>query len=300
MNQIQNSSFQGVWTAVVTPFLDSGEIDWPAFEALLIRQEKAGICGLVICGTTGESPTLAVQEKLALIRKARALLGSGVRVMAGTGDNNTAQSVELSKLAEDAGADSLLVVTPPYNKPTTNGLINHYETIARSVKLPICLYHVPGRTAQMLTVEQIIKLCKIDSIKVVKEASADIGFFSRCLNSSDSEFLTGDDPTFLASLATGGAGVISVVSNIFPEAMVDLHNSFKDGDHQRALRLHQALLPMIDALFCEANPGPTKAVFKAEGHCSDYVRPPLASMEAHNLKYLKGTLKDTKELLERI
>ena len=203
-------------------------------------------------------------------------------------------------MAEDAGADSLLIVTPPYNKPSTNGLLNHFESIAKAVNIPLCLYHVPGRTAQMLTVSQIEQLCNIENVVAVKEASADIGFFSRCKNTAKAEFLTGDDPTYLASLSVGGIGAISVVSNVFPEAMVSMTNAFKKGDHKLALEYHSALLPFIDILFCEANPGPTKAAFKMLGYGSDFVRAPLALMEGENLSRVEMVLAETKAKLDGI
>jgi len=293
------NKFNGVWTALITPFSPDGEIDWPSYEALLKRQELGGVAGVVVSGTTGESPTLAVQEKLALIRKARATLSPAVRVMAGTGGNNTNQSVELSRLAVDAGADSLLIVTPPYNKPSNNGLKLHFQSIADAVNVPLCLYHVPGRTAQLLSHKQISMLCEIPSIKAVKEASGDVALFSRALNCSQASFLTGDDPTYLASLAVGGIGVISVVSNVFPEAMVKMTKDFIGGNIQSALEMHNILLPMIDILFCEANPVPTKAAFSILGYCGTTVRAPLAVLEEQNFEAVKSVLKTTQEKLEK-
>jgi 4-hydroxy-tetrahydrodipicolinate synthase len=298
MGTKQTNEFDGVWTALITPFTDTGEIDWPAYEALIERQIAGGVTGVVVSGTTGEAPTLAVQEKLALIRKTKALIGNRIRLMAGTGGNNTSQSLELSKLAEDAGADSLLIVTPPYNKPSTAGLALHYETIGKGVNIPLCLYHVPGRTAQMLTVDQLSYLCEIDSIKCVKEASADIGFFSRSLNRSAAVYLSGDDPTYLASLAVGGRGVISVVSNIFPAEMVALGEAFQKGDHSRARELHSVLLPLIDILFCEPNPAPTKVAFEHLGWSGEFVRAPLAKMVESNRQLVIDTLDATRKKLE--
>ena len=272
------SDYDGVWTAMVTPFRPDGELDLEAFDSLLKRQERAGVKGVVICGTTGEAPTLSVQEKLTLIRRARAHLDSSVRLMAGTGGNNTSQSVELSKLAEAAGADCLLIVTPPYNKPSTAGLVGHFTQIAGAVNLPLCLYHVPGRTAHSLSVEQIAAICAIDAVQVVKEASGDLGFFARAKGASAATFLTGDDPTILASLAVGSRGVISVVANLFPRATVQLVQAFFDGNFNRALELHEALLPALDSLYLETNPGPIKAALADRQLCDGYLRPPLAKI----------------------
>lgn len=291
------SEFAGVWTALVTPFTDNLEIDWKAFEQLVDKQLAAGIKGIVIAGTTGESPVLAVQEKLALIRKAKALVGGKMRIMAGTGDNNTQQSVELSKLATDAGADCLLVVTPPYNKPSTAGLIGHFTAIKRAVSVPVCLYHVPGRTAQTLSTAQMTRVAEESGIDLMKEASGDVGYFSRVVNETQLPILSGDDPTYLASLAVGGEGVISVVSNVFPKAMVDLTEAFWKGDTKKALTLHKILLPAIDILFCEVNPCPTKAALHAIGLTGNNFRLPLAPVVAENYTRIKSTIEKTASLL---
>ena len=290
--------FCGVWTALVTPFRGHGEIDWGAFEQLLELQKIGRVDGVVISGTTGEAPTLTVQEKLSLVRKARAVLGKATRVMAGTGDNNTQQTIELSKLAQDAGADSLLVVTPPYNKPSFAGLQNHYRTVAAAVRIPLCIYHVPSRTAHLLPPDNLAALCQIPGIGCVKEATGDIAYFSRALSRSRVPYLSGDDPSFLGSLAIGGSGVISVVSNIFPGIVKDLTEAFDRGDVRRARRLHDALMPTIDALFCETNPCPLKAALKILGHCEDTVRAPLATITDASLTKVHEALTRTKELLE--
>ena len=292
------SDFHGVWTAIATPFRADQQIDWQAFEKLLSLQDQGNVSGIVISGTTGESPTLTVPEKLSLIRKARAFLSPRVRVMAGTGDNNTQQSVELSRLAEDAGADSLLVVTPPYNKPTTGGLIRHYRAITDSVSIPVCLYHVPGRTAHMLTVDQMTTVCKEGKVKAVKEASADLGFFSRSLHATAIPFLSGDDTTYLACLAVGGKGVISVIANIFPREMVALTNAFHAGDLTKAQAIHHGLMPAIDVMFCETNPGPLKSALETLGIGKNVVRAPLAEVSEANRRRIAETVLAAKEQLK--
>ena len=286
-----------VWTALITPMNDVGEIAWSAFDRLLADQEAAGISGVVIAGTTGESPTLTPTEKLAMIRRARARLGGKVRVMAGTGDNNTHQTVELSRLAADAGADSLLIVTPPYNKPSTEGLIRHYGAIAEAVAIPLCLYHVPGRTAQTLSVDQLSAITSRVPIAMVKEASGDVAYFSRARCRSGVIFLSGDDPTYLASLAVGGSGLISVVSNVLPKAMVEMTKAYFAGDWQRAQALHDALLPAIDSLFCETNPGPTKAALADLGIGTNRLRLPLAEVSAAHHQLIAETLRAARERL---
>ncbi len=292
--------FHGVWTALVTPFRADLQIDWEAFEKLLKAQEEGGVDGVVISGTTGENPTLTVQEKLSLIRKARAILGPQVRLMAGTGDSNTQQSVELSRLAQDAGADSLLVVTPPYNKPSTAGLVLHFKSIAQAVKLPICLYHVPGRTGQMLTLDQITTVCQAAGIKAVKEASADVAFFSRAQLRTKIPFLSGADPTALASMAVGGKGVISVVSNVFPKAMSSLYAAAARGDRVKALALHDALMPVLDVLALEVNPCPVKAAMQVLGLCKNFLRPPMAEVSAANFMRIQEVVSAAADSLKRL
>ncbi len=291
------SEIKGVYTAIVTPFTQDGQVDWKAFDKLLDLQVQGGVDGVVVSGTTGESPTLTVDEKVSLFRRARAYLPSNVKVMAGTGGNDTNQSIELSKLAEAAGANSLLIVTPPYNKPTLAGLKGHYEAIARSVKIPLCLYHVPGRTAQKLSPEDLAYLCEIPQVTAVKEASADLFLFSKALIHSKATYLSGDDFTYLPSLALGGHGVISVLTNVFPKAFVELTKKYWAGDHKSALALHNTLLPLIEGLFVEANPGPTKAILSHAGIIQNTVRLPLAPVSEQNYAKLTKLYEHTKNQL---
>lgn len=292
--------FSGVWTAIATPFLENGSIDWTSFEKHLAQQAAAGITGIVISGTTGESPTLTVQEKISLVRKARAILPASVRVMAGSGGNNTAQSIELSKLCIDAGADSLLIVTPPYNKPSLAGLKLHFQMIADAVNVPLCLYHVPGRTGQSLSAQSIANLTTINRVSAVKEASGDLALYGRLVCQSKADILSGDDPTYLASLSVGGQGVISVVSNIFPAAMVQLTIAFKSQKNETALAIHKILLPSIDILFCESNPGPLKAAMNILGLGKNILRPPLAPVTDENFRLIKSTIEKAKSELDNI
>ena len=193
-------SIKGIYTAIITPFNNDETIDYESFRKLLKKQAEAKVNGVVVFGTTGESPTLDDSEKLELIKVARNELPSEIKVMAGTGSNNTKKTIELSKQAVKAGADSLLIVTPPYNKPNDEGMYNHFSLIATELKTPICLYHVPGRTGQLLTADQMAKLSEIEEIVAIKEASADLALFTETAIKSDALALTGDDPTYLASL----------------------------------------------------------------------------------------------------
>lgn len=297
-NPSATNQINGVWTAIATPFAENGSIDWTAFEKLLHEQSAGDVQGIVISGTTGESPTLSVQEKISLVRKARAQLNPNIRVMAGSGGNNTAQSIELSKLCVDAGADSLLIVTPPYNKPSFAGLQKHYQMISDAVTVPLCLYHVPGRTGQLLTPSAIAALTKIARVDAVKEASGDVALFSRAVNESGASFLSGDDPTYLASLAVGGNGVISVISNVFPKAMVKMTRAFQNNDTSHALAIHKVLMPSIDIMFCEGNPGPLKAALQIFGWGKNILREPLAPVTTENFKLIERTLRTTEEKLK--
>lgn len=288
-----------IWTALATPFCDDKTIDWQSFEKLLQKQVNSGVYGLVLCGTTGEAPSLRVSEKLSLVKKAKALVGDQLKIMVGTGSNNTEQSVELSKLACEAGADSLLVVTPPYNKPSLSGLVKHFEAISMGTKTPICLYHVPGRTAHRLSHEEVKTICEIDHVFAVKEASSDLSLFSRVVQSCSGKFIfSGDDPTYLPSLSIGAHGTISVVTNIFPESIVAMSKSFSSGDVQRAKKIHQALFPLIEALFCETNPGPLKALLHFMGLSENSMRLPLDIVSQSHYTLLKQVLDGTRAKLE--
>ncbi len=292
------NEFEGVWTAIITPFTRELAVDWPAFDVLMERQVAAGVTGVVVTGTTGEAPTLSAQECLALFRRAKANFGKKIRIMAGVGSNNTSQTVELARLAAESGADALLVVTPPYNKPTVCGLHAHYQAVANAQSKPICLYHVPGRTAQALSPDTIASLTRIENISMVKEASGDLSLFSRSLvKCQETTFFSGDDATFLASLAVGGRGVISVVSNIFPEAWVALYQAFINGNHAKALEIHNCLLPFVDSLFCESNPSPAKAVLAQMGLCENTFRLPLAPVMIETFAALKERYEDTSRKL---
>lgn len=291
------NAFAGVWTAVVTPFKDDFSIDWTAWEKLLEHQAKGGVTGIVVSGTTGESPTLSVQEKISLVRKARAVLPKEIRVMAGSGGNNTEQSIELSKLCVDAGADSLLVVTPPYNKPSPEGLKLHFSMVASAVKVPVCLYHVPGRTGQLLSPEVLSGLCGIPGVHAVKEASGDLALFTRAViktRRQGTAFLSGDDITFLPSLAIGGSGVISVLSNVLPADVTSIWNDWSAGKAHAALERHERLQPLMDALFCESNPGPVKELLAQLGFMSRTLRPPLAPCSSASAKLIADCYKSCK------
>lgn len=268
---------QGVWTAIITPFTPDGSLDLDSFARLVERQVSAGITGIVIAGTTGEAGTLTVQEKLTLIRKAKAVAGDALQIMAGSGSSNTQQDVELSKLSADAGADSLLVVTPAYSKPSMDGLKEHFRQIASSVTVPICLYHVPSRTACHLAAEPLAELLSIPNITAIKEASGEMGTMTELsFRSPDTVLLSGDDFSYLGSLAAGSHGCVSVVSNVMPALVVQMTKAFHAGDMQAAQAHNQDVVRASAALFLDSSPAPTKQILSHLGFCQDVLRAPLA------------------------
>lgn len=295
----QKNKFDGVWTALATPFTEDLKIDWAAYESLLQLQLTGGVSGLVVSGTTGESPTLSTEEKLELIRHCRATVGPDFPIMAGTGGSNTAASIALSEQALSAGADSLLVVTPAYNKPSPAGMFGHFSKISDACGAPICLYHVPGRTAQSLSADELTQLAAIKHVAAVKEASGDLALFSEVVAKTAVPVLSGDDLTYLPSLSVGGRGCISVLSNIFPKALVSLTSLYENGDGQQAAALHRSLLEFTKALFCESNPGPLKAGLAKMGIMKNTLRAPLAPVTAEHEQLIVSALCDLQSSLER-
>ena len=294
----QLSPIEGIYTASDT-FNENFEIDYEAFKALLKKQASAKVNGVVVFGTTGESPTLEDDEKLELIKVARSELPNSIKV-AGTGSNNN-KTIELSTKALEVGADSLLIVTPPYNKPNDDGMYNHFKSVADATKAAICLYHVPGRTGQLLSATQMAKICEIDEVIAVKEASADLALFTNTAMKSDAMLLTGDDPTFVASLASGGKGVVSVITNVFPEVFVKIHEYMNTAQLPKAQMLFETVFPLTEAMFWDSNPSPVKRALSEFGLIKNVLRAPMSPMskdkEAQFVELLKKTEKDLKELV---
>ena len=288
---------RGVFTALVTPFDDSGRLDLAAFRAILKDQKQAGVAGVVPCGTTGESPTLTLEEKQTLIRTTlEEMKGSAVKVIAGTGTNNTAETIELSRWAAKSGVDAVLVVTPYYNKPSQKGLEAHYRAVADAVSCEVILYNVPGRTGVSLTPQTIASLASHPKIRTIKEATGNVAFASEIqdalvLVQSKMDILSGDDATYLALLAVGGTGIISVASNLFPRAMVALQNHMEAGRFSEAREIHATFFPLFRDLFIESNPVPIKAAMEEVGFCSTRVRAPLAELSNESLVRLRASLK---------
>lgn len=283
--------FTGACTALVTPFLGEA-VNYPMLDQLLRRQLEAGIRAVVLCGTTGESATLSDGEKLAIIRRARGFVRERCTIIAGTGSNDTDHAIRLSRLAQEAGADALLVVTPYYNKATPEGLVVHYSAVAAAVHIPVIVYNVPSRTGLDVPVEVCRELARIPNIAGIKEASPDISKIARLRAECPPEFAiwSGNDDQAAAVMALGGAGVISVVSNLFPEEVQAMALAALDGDFDTASDLQLKLLPLIRALFREVNPIPVKAAMKRLGYDCGICRLPLTPPSVETVEILKKLL----------
>lgn len=289
MNQ---SLFSGACTALVTPFLN-GCVNYPMMEVLLRRQVEAGITAIVISGTTGESPTLTDNEKLEMFRRAKKCVGDKCTIIAGTGSNCTEHAISMSKAAETLGADALLVVSPYYNKATSDGLLAHYSAIAGSVHIPVIIYNVPSRTGVDIPIHVYQCLAQVPNIAGVKEASSDISKIAKIKATCPPDFSvwSGNDDQAAAVMSLGGAGVISVLSNILPTETQALAQAALDGDFDTAADLQLKLLPLIELLFCEVNPIPVKAAMKIIGYDCGECRLPLTPLSQENLKKLKNILR---------
>ena len=267
----------GVWTAIITPFAKDGKIDFATFDALINDQKTSGIRGLVVVGSTGEGSSLTKNEKTALIKHAVDRAKPQLEIMAGTGTINTADTLAMAKIAIDSGVDSLLIVTPPYCKPSTAGLVKHFAAIAKLSSIPICLYHVPGRTGQKLTIDQFKALTPF--VSAIKEAGAEMDFYTEVVLATGSCLLSGDDLSFLPSLSAGGRGCISVLANVVPQSVQRMYDLHRQGNTAKATAYHHCLFPLMQALFWESNPGPVKAIL-AERYqqMENVMRLPLAPM----------------------
>lgn len=288
---MKHAFFTGACTALVTPFLN-GKVNYPMLEQLLKRQTDAGIEAVVICGTTGESPTLSDAEKLEMFRRAKKYTGSSCKIIAGTGSNCTEHSVALSKAAEELGVDGLLVVTPYYNKATPEGLIAHYSAIAGAVHIPVIAYNVPSRTGVDIPISVYQCLALIPNMAGVKEASTDISKIAKIKAACPADFgvWSGNDDQAVAVMSLGGLGVISVLSNVAPVETQAMAKAALDGDFDTAADLQVKLLPLIELLFCEVNPIPVKAAMKLIGYDCGDCRLPLTPMQQENLNKLRKVL----------
>ncbi len=284
--------FTGACPALVTPFHQSGQIDYSAFSKLIEHQISAGVDAVCVCGTTGEASTLTNAEQLDLIKFCVNQVNGRVKVIAGTGSNCTQTTIEKSKGAQQAGADALLIVTPYYNKTSQSGLIKHYESIAASTEIPIILYNVPSRTGLSFSADTYATLAEVPTINGVKEASGNISLVThtRELCPNDFYIWSGNDDQVVPLMSLGAKGIISVASNIVPEIMVQMSHLCLSGHFEQASELQIAYASLIDLLFIEVNPIPVKSVMELFGMCSGYLRPPLCSISPVNLERLRNEL----------
>ena len=285
--------FEGVYTAIVTPFRD-GAVDERALRELIEIQVAAGVDGICPCGTTGESATLTHAEHQRVVEVSVAAARGRIRVVAGTGSNSTREAIELTRYAKEAGADGALLISPYYNRPTQAGIFEHYARIARETAFPLVIYNIPKRTASLLEPETIARLADLEQIVGVKEATGDMSQVSHLLARCPAEFsvLAGDDVLTLPMLALGSHGVISTAANVAPGEVVELVRAFRAGDLQRARQAHLRLLPLMDALFCETNPIPVKAALEMRGLIDGELRLPLVPLSEANRDRLQVVLKE--------
>jgi 4-hydroxy-tetrahydrodipicolinate synthase len=285
--------FSGAFVAIVTPFKNR-KVDEETLRSLIEFQIANGTDGIVPCGTTGESSTLSHEEHDRVIEITIEAVKKRVPVIAGTGSNSTEEALRLTRHAYEAGADGALMVCPYYNRPTQEGLYQHYKIVAESVPIPIVPYNIPSRTGVNLLPETVARLSKIGNIVGIKEASGSLKQMHDVISLCGEKFdvLSGDDFFTLPLLLLGGKGVISVISNVAPADMASMIDAFAGGDARRARQLHDKMVPLIDALFLETNPVPVKAALAMMGKISYDVRLPLYKMSDSNYEKLKSAMKN--------
>lgn len=284
----------GCGTALITPFTENLEVDYDAFRALVKRQIEAEIHFLVPLGTTGETPCLEDEEKMELLKITNEEARGKIPVVAGAGLNSTKKTVENIKMLEKAGVDAFLVVTPYYNKPTQDGLYNHFREVAESTDKPIIMYNVPGRTGVNMTAQTCLKLAEIKNIIGTKEASGNYAQISEIINNAPEDFiiLSGNDDEVLSLMATGAHGVISVASNVAPEKMVSLVENLQARSVTNAASIHHRLSSLFINCFIESNPIPVKEALAQMGLIQNFLRPPLYKAQESTSKLMTQTLKE--------
>jgi 4-hydroxy-tetrahydrodipicolinate synthase len=286
----KGSAFAGLSVALVTP-LKNGEVDYATLRAQVEFQIAAGTKCLCPVGTTGESPTLSHEEHERVISEVVQSAAGRAKVMPGTGSNSTAEALRLTKWAAKEGADAALVVAPYYNKPTQEGFFLHYQAVAESVKIPICVYNIPGRTGKNIEPETIARMAEIPNITMVKEATGQLDQASQILNTTNLTVLSGDDSLTLPIMSVGGEGIISVVGNIVPKDMIALVEAFQAGQIKRACELHHKLFYLCrDMLGLATNPIPVKAAMKLLGRDTGELRLPMTPLDDKSLAVLRKTL----------
>ncbi len=283
--------FKGSFVALLTPFRD-GIVDETAYRAFVEWQIGQGTHGLVPCGTTGESPTLSHAEHMRVVELCIEVAKGRVPVIAGTGSNSTEEAIFLTRHAKEAGANAALVVTPYYNKPSQEGLYQHFKAIHDAVDFPILIYNIPGRCVVDMSVATMARLAALPNIVGVKDATADLGRPSETRRAVGEDFcqLSGEDVTVLAFLEEGGHGCISVTANVAPKWVAQMHEAWMRGDYDAARAIQDRLAPVHEAMFVETNPCPVKYAASLQGHCSGELRLPLVAVSQANQKRIRATL----------
>ncbi len=289
-------------TAMITPFNTNQEIDFEKTTRLVHFLTDNGTDSLVVSGTTGESATLSTDEKLALFEHVVKAAKGRARVIAGTGNNNTRESIELTKEAERLGVDGIMLVAPYYNRPNQAGLYEHFKSIAQATALPIMVYNIPSRSSVNIEVETIVKLSQIDNIVSIKEASGDLEQMSKIIEYTpdDFELYSGDDSMTLPVLSIGGRGVVSVASHVIGNEMQLMMNAFKNGDYQKAAAIHRKMVPVVNALFSQPSPSPLKAALALQGLDTGALRLPLVPLDDEQTEKLKNTIEAFKQSMKTI
>ncbi len=284
--------FRGTATALITPFTEDDKVDVKALCEIVERQIASGVDALVALGTTGEPATLSEEEKKQVVEVCIKQTRGRVPVIVGAGSNSTRHAIETCRMAQDLGADGLLVVTPYYNKCTQEGLVEHYGAIADSTSLPIICYNVSSRTGVNMLPETFARIAMRKNVVGIKEASGNMEQIEKCLALCPDKVISGDDALTLPIMAMGGLGVISVASNVCPKYVSDMTHYALDGEWERARKMQLALLPLISALFCEVNPIPIKKAMEIKGYCTSKLRLPLTSLTQSNAEKLAKILAD--------
>ena len=284
--------FGKVATAMVTPFDHKGNIDFEKTTQLINYLISNGSDALVIAGTTGESPTLSTEEKLALFRHSVKVVDGRVPVVAGTGSNNTYASIELTKKAEEIGVDAIMIVAPYYNKPNQEGLYQHFKTIAESTELPVMLYNIPGRSVINMSVDTIVRLAELPNVVALKDASGDLDDLRAIIAQTGDDFAlySGDDGLTLPVLAIGGTGIISVASHIIGNEMQEMVKLYESGNPKEAAKIHQRIVPVMKSLFAAPSPTPVKTALQLKGLDVGSVRLPLVPLTEEERQTLVSTL----------
>ncbi len=289
------SIFKGSGVAIVTPFDENLEVDLKKLGELINFQIENGTDAIIICGTTGESATLKINEQKACISEAVKIANKRVPVIAGTGSNDTAHAIELSVLAQECGADALLVVTPYYNKATQKGLIAHFTAIANSVTLPIVLYNVPSRTGCNILPKTVVELARtVENIVAIKDAASNLSQTAQMMHLANGciDVYSGNDDQIIPILSLGGIGIISVLANIAPRQIHEMCMEYLNGNWEKAVKMQLDAIPLIQDLFCEVNPIPVKAALNMMGKSVGELRLPMTTLEEDNRNLLEKSLKD--------